>query len=169
MNFFITGLPRSRTSWFASFMSSGDVFCHHEALNGCKTRDEFYQKMKLPYRLVGNSDCGLSYTDFQERFSAPTLIIHRDKYEVLENLIENGITQDRSIVNLLADLELRLMDLKGLHVSFSEIDLRLPEIYHYLTGELPDQNRVRLYTNMNIQPIDTSGDEESMRIWLCRG
>lgn len=169
MNFFITGLPRSRTSWFASFMSSGDVFCHHEALNRCKTKDEFYQKMKLPYRLVGNSDCGLAYTDFQERFNSPTLIIHRDKYEVLESLIENWITQDRSVINLLSDLEDRLLGLRGLHVPFNEIDLRLPEIYHYLTGDIPDKNRVRLFSNMNIQPIDTSGDEESMRIWLCRG
>ena len=169
MNFFITGLPRSRTAWFASFMSSGDVFCYHEALNRCKTKDEFYQKMKLPYRLIGNSDCGLAYTDFLKKFNSPTVIIHRDKYEVLEDLIEKGITQDRSVINLLSDLEYRLLGLNGLHVQFNEIDLRLTEIYHYLTGELPDENRVRLYTNMNIQPIDTSGDEESMRIWLCRG
>lgn len=125
--------------------------------------------MKLHYRLVGNSDCGLAYTDFQEKYNSPTLIIHRDKHEVLENLIENGITKDRSVINVLADLENRLLDLKGLHVPFNEIDLRLPEIYKYLTGELPDENRVRLFTNMNIQPIDTTGDEESLRIWLCRG
>lgn len=124
--------------------------------------------MKLPYRIVGNSDCGLAYTDFQEKFNSPTLIIHRDKFEVLESLIINGIS-DRSVLGLLNDLELRLLDLKGMHVDFHEIDLRLPEIHQYLTGELPDENRARLYSNMNIQPIDTSGSEESMRIWLCRG
>lgn len=169
MNFFITGLPRSRTSWFASFMTSGDIFCHHEALNGCKTRDEFYQKMKLPYRLVGNSDCGLAYTDFQEKYKAPTLIIHRYKHDVLESLIESGITDDRSVINLLSDLESRLLDLEGLHVPFEEIDLRISEIYHYLTGDIPDENRVRLFSNMNIQPIETIGSKESLEIWLCRG
>lgn len=167
MNFFITGLPRSRTSWFASFMSSGDVFCHHEALNGCKSKEEFYQKLNLPYRIVGNSDCGLAYTDFQ-KLNAPTLIIHRDKEEVVESLVKAGIC-DRSVINVLTDLELRLFDLNGLHVPFNEIDSRIREIYHYLTGEFPDENRIRLFSNMRIQPIDTYGSEESLRIWLCRG
>lgn len=168
MNFFITGLPRSRTSWFASFMTSGDVFCYHEALNGCKSSEEFYQKLKLPYRLVGNSDCGLAYTDFQ-KLNAPTLIIHRDKHEVLESLVNNGITDDPSVINLLTDLEMRLLGLKGLHVRFDEIDLRLTEIFQYLTGDYPDAGRVKLFTNMNIQPIETKGSKESLEIWLCRG
>lgn len=167
MNFFITGLPRSRTSWFASFMSSGDIFCHHEAMNRCKSTEEFYEKLKLPYRLVGDADCGLAYSDFQ-KLNSPTLIIHRDKHEVLESLISSGITNDRSVINILTDLESRLLDLKGLHVRFEEIDSRLYEIYYHLTGDQVDENRVKLFTNMNIQPIDTSGDPESLRIWLCR-
>jgi hypothetical protein len=32
MNFFITGLPRSRTAWFANLFTTGSVFCWHDAL-----------------------------------------------------------------------------------------------------------------------------------------
>lgn len=31
MRFFITGLPRSRTAWFANYMSYGDCACLHDA------------------------------------------------------------------------------------------------------------------------------------------
>ena len=31
-NFFITGLPRSRTAWFSTFFTGNNSFCYHEII-----------------------------------------------------------------------------------------------------------------------------------------
>lgn len=136
--FFITGLPRSRTAWMAAFLTNGEVFCAHELMNGCHSRQEFYAKMEA---VDGNSDCGLPLSNFQEVWDAPTVIIERiPNHEYLSNL-------------------------SGLRVGFSELDERMEEICAYI-GVRYDRQRHGLFSKMNIQLQEITGDPESLRIWL---
>jgi hypothetical protein len=43
--FFVFCLPRSRSLWVANFLTWGSAFCWHEAWVGCRTTDDFEQKM----------------------------------------------------------------------------------------------------------------------------
>ena len=46
-NFFITGLPRSRTAWFSAFMTASGFPCGHELINNCETIEEYKEKIRL--------------------------------------------------------------------------------------------------------------------------
>lgn len=55
--FFITGLPRCRSAWFANLLSYGDSFCYHDGWHGCQTQELFRTRLKIPgFNHVGNSD-----------------------------------------------------------------------------------------------------------------
>ena len=54
--FFITGLPRSRTTWLANLFTTGTQFCHHDLLARVKDMNEF---SKALVGGVGDSDTGL--------------------------------------------------------------------------------------------------------------
>lgn len=145
--FFITGLPRSRTAWFAAFMTATGHLCAHELLKQCQSRDVFYKTMR--YRNCGNSDCGLVLTDFQKKFPhAPTLIIHRD-----------GASEPVS------GMAKALGRLKGLHVKFDEINGNIETICTHLTGITPDSAVVDLYFKLNIQTMDYSPSHGTMELW----
>ena len=50
-NFFITGLPRSRTAWFSAFMTASGFPCGHELINNCETVEDYKEKVK-DYRIA---------------------------------------------------------------------------------------------------------------------
>lgn len=60
-NYFLTGLPRSRTAWLANFMTFGNSFCHHDGLlsgySAGGLRKLFSETEDAEF--VGDSDSGL--------------------------------------------------------------------------------------------------------------
>ncbi len=173
MNFFITGLPRSRTSWFSAFMTSGDVFCWHEAMNGCHTKEELTRRMNLGgYSIVGNSDSGLIYTDFEKRFpDANTVVIHRKVDEVVDSLLDAGIIEPENregVANMLDDMSSKLEFVEGLHVEFKYIDQQINEIYTFCTGRDMDKNRFKLFQNLSIEPLEVLADLKSYELWMVK-
>lgn len=122
------------------------------------------------YSVVGNSDSGLVFTDFAKRFpGARTVIIHRDIDEVIESLIDGEIIDagKRAEANtFLYEMTLRLEDTEGLHVDFEEIDNRIEEIYRFCTGREPDPNRIRLFHNLKVEPVEVLPDMKSYEIWM---
>ncbi len=160
-NFFITGLPRSRTAWLSVFMSQGNSFCYHEAMRGCKTKQEYYDKLALEgYDYVGDSNSALTYTDYQEKYpEAPLVIIHRPTVEIYESLRLLGI---RIELRTLAEYSLELRGLKGLHVEFDDIDNSLNSIFYHCTeGGKP----VNTFTEFNIQLKSIDLSNIDIGIW----
>jgi len=154
--FFVTGLPRSRTSWFSLYLD-----CEHEALNGLQSKQEFYDLMPT---IKGDSDCGLFLTDFQERWDAPTVIIRRPVKEVYNSVLPLMDLPD-DMLDILHAVDSRLDDLRGLHVPFDEIDERLEEITNYL-GEPYDEARAVRYKAMRVEPMNVFGSINSVEVWL---
>ena len=102
-NFFITGLPRSRTAWLANLFTTGcsgqsgtDQFCHHDLLGKVASLDEFKQKMRHCVTAtapagatVGDSDSGLVwiFPKLRELYPAARwLLVQRSSAEVVESV-----------------------------------------------------------------------------------
>jgi hypothetical protein len=165
--FFIAGTPRTRTKWFAEYLSAHEgVTCHHEALNGPLTKQAFYDVMEQP-GCVGNSDSGIFITDFQERWpDAPTVILLRGPIEVRDSLwallgaepnlafIENQYEQSKA--------------LNGLQVDYRDIDDRIEEIHEHL-GIPFDTKLFKKYTIRNIQIDELKVCMDSYKLWLNFG
>jgi len=188
-NFFLTGLPRSRTAWLAAYLTNPSkyTYCYHEALNGLRSRDEFTEIMegpiggplfggvaRHPWIKVGNSDSGLMYTDFQERFpDAPVVIILRPYEDVVNSFRHKGLglNPDEPMRELL-DTTRQFIDAivlaspaRALAVNYEDIDERLEEICTYINVPY-DYHRHQLFKELNIQTKELTGDPESLKLWL---
>jgi hypothetical protein len=160
--FFITGLPRSRTKWFAEYFDQlPGVTCYHELQNQCPSRDEFYEKMEAD-GYIGDSDSGLFLTDFQRRWpNAPVVIIERDIGRVRDSLARVGIM---GVDILLERAQERLDKMRGFRVPFGEVDLRLRDIHDWL-GIDWEKGHARRMIKRNIQLDKIVGSVEAYRAW----
>ena len=167
LRFFVTGLPRSRTAWLAKFFTTDAIYCMHEGLNLYPDMTSLANAMSGDKKVYGNSDSALCLTKFQEVFKAPTLIIERDREEVLNSLVElfGWHRQTSDILDLMI---LRLRDLEGLRIPFNDIDTRLEEIWQHCVGDGYDPERGNLMSLQNIQTKAIWGNPESVRkLLLC--
>lgn len=147
--FVITGLPRSRTAWFSAYLSSGDVFCYHEAI-----RDE---RPLEGYPHTGTADCGyLLCPDWVESIGEHKLVvIHRNPANVVNSLKKMGIG-NKEEYEALESLATALGHLNGLHICYDEINDRLEEMHDYLCLPNYDENRADMFKPLNIQTMNWS-------------
>lgn len=148
-NFLILGLPRSRTAWLANFMTSQDIFCSHEGLNGCVTLQQYKDKFTLN---SGDSNTGLALFDFEDQF--------KDfKKVIIDNTIDASVKfalthYGVDTTETMTVLSERLSSLDGLHVAFNDINDRLEEIWDYITPKQFDNSRAEMLINFDIQIRD---------------
>lgn len=135
--FYITGLPRSRTAWFAAFMTASGHPCYHEAVIGCKSLPEYYDKI----RSMSDSTTGLGILPKLD--NRPTLAITGRVDRATEFA---GCSRSQ-----MESLEEAQASLAGLSVPFEEIDGRIEEIFKFLTGEEVDLGVYDLFKNLTIK------------------
>lgn len=88
--FFITGFPRSRTAWTATYLTQGNIHCFHDGLVECdevKGLRSLFESAGKPF--VGNSDPAnaLFHPFLMEAFpDANWFVIWREPKEVLKSL-----------------------------------------------------------------------------------
>lgn len=91
-NFFITGLPRSRTSWIANFFTYNDSFCFHEATRFCMNMRDLSEFMHSHRATnIGNADPALLYImdDLVDFFpEAKIVLIERELHETIDSFID---------------------------------------------------------------------------------
>ena len=162
LRFFVTGLPRSRTAWLAKFFTTGDVYCMHEGLNLYPDMPSLANAMSGSKKVYGDSDSALCLTEFQEVFTAPTLIIERDRDEVLDSLV-NLYGRHTIVIRLIDIMISKLRDLDGLRIPFNEIDSRLEEIWQHCVGDGYDPERGNTMRMQNIQTREIWGNPESVK------
>jgi len=163
-NFFITGLPRSRTAWLAAFMSSLDgVLCYHERLKDCADIEEYWRAMSVKgYEFVGNADCGIPMVTGSSH--SKVVIIERDPDEVIDSLSRLFGDSFMFIPELVMEAKRALDKMKGMRVDYRQIDNALNDIVRYCTGMELEQSRADVFLNMNIQTNDFSVNPEALKM-----
>lgn len=163
---FITGLPRSRTKWFADYFDGVKGFeGHHEPLNGLHSKDSFYALCEKPNVVI--SDSGLHITGYQDRFpDHKTVIIERNIDDVFSSLLVYFHRQgySRPSYSFLAQQQRELAKMDGLRIPFDEIDSRLEEIHAHLDVPYNALHAQRMKRkNIQIQKLDV--DVDSYKMW----
>lgn len=158
---FVTGLPRSRTYWFSRYLSLCGAPCHHEYLNGLRSRGEFYQSVANG---VGNSDHMLHITDYEERFpDSRRLIIHRPLDEVVRSLEAISI---RPCMDQLMENLSGIKRATGLHIRYGDINRSLRAIHEYMIPHIPfNRDIARRMIDQRLESPTKVGDPASIEIW----
>lgn len=166
-NFFITGLPRSRTAWLAAYFTDGNVFCYHDGLKYLNKKEEFYYLMGAAHKdykldTIGNSDSGLIYTDFQTRFpDADTVIIERPVADSWQSMVSLGFSVD---VDFFFENAKKLDKLRGLRVPYEHIDRDLNLICEYI-GVRYSPARHALFKQWHIETEELVAPQIALDIW----
>ena len=157
MSFFIIGLPRSRTAWLANFMTYGGVYCHHDALNGCRSIEEYKDKIGND----GDSNTCMMMFDLKSHFpDRKILIIESDPKRAEQYILENLGFDGSDWVNKAVD---QMDSLGGLRVHFENINKRLRQIWEYLSDDPYNEKRGDMIKNLNVQSNIQDMNIESAR------
>jgi len=146
-DFLILGLPRSRTAWLSNFMTTGNIFCHHEAINGCHNMTDFLVKTEG----CGDSDTGLALFKYEDYLPNIRTVIIDSSIDAAVNF---GLEQGHNIHKAMVIEKERLDNIHGLHVDINDIDANLESIWKHLTDEPFNEKRANLLTNFNVQIKD---------------
>jgi hypothetical protein len=148
-NFFITGYPRSRTSWLANFLTTDRSLCFHDALAECASVEHFIDKVLVAgstygQSYIGDSDSGLlfAHEPIRERFpDAKWVVVIRDEKDVVTSLVNSlGPTHDyeavieflrsmlRSVLSIPGVMTIKYEDLNSFETCFKIWEFCLPGI-----------------------------------------
>lgn len=138
LKYIIIGMPRSRTTWLANFLTTGDSVCLHDPFGkySLSELNKIY-----PEKTVGISDTSLYMAGAKFINSLPykKVIIHRNYIDVVKSL---GITPAR--------VDLTMID--GLHIQYDRINDDIQQIWEYCLDEPFDQDRFDILKDYNVQP-----------------
>jgi hypothetical protein len=155
-NFFVTGLPRSRTAWFARYLPN----CLHEGIEGCFTHREFINKLGGK----GDSDSALIFFPLERYFPrSPVVIVERDFDDVINSLSAIGL-MNRGILDFMKESQRRLRKMKGMRVPFD--NLPLCDIWEYLIGTEFDKQETSKMDSTNIQHINYTPDCQAFNSFI---
>ena len=157
--FFITGLPRSRTAWLASFFTGNNSFCYHEMLRISSGFEDGIKKMLNRKEMyVGNSDSSLPiWMDKIDHIlrDSPIVIIERDIDEVANSLTNlfghNDFT--KMLDTTLEGLEIIKNKYNYISVDYNKLSEQscLEMIWGFCTPELPfDKDKFEMLKTINI-------------------
>ena len=164
-NFFVVGLPRSRTAWMANFLTYDDHYCYHEAINGCKSMDEYKEKLG---NFIGDSSTSLMLMDIEKNFPDSKIV------KIVGNL-DQSIASSKKIYpevdeGWISFLDDQLYDMKSgingntLTVNINKLDSCLPWIWTFLFGTAVDHERLDTLLKFRIQVLDPKAfDEEALK------
>lgn len=157
MNYFIVGLPRSRTSWLSVFMSQSGKYCLHDGFNGCNSLIEYWDKLEDG----GDSSTGLMMIDINKlKPNSPIVIIEKSERELERCIKWCEKTYGLDYRDHIYELHDKIIKIEGLHIQQSEINSHLKRIWEHLVDDEWDEK----YTNMkdfNIQVVNHSIDEQA--------
>ena len=135
-NFFITGLPRSRTAWLSTFFTGNNCFCYHEILRVSNGFDDAIRRLSNRKEMyIGNSDSSLPvWIDKIDYIlqDSPIVIIERNIDEVT-----NSLTNLFGKVDWTPSLDLTL---KGLEI--------IKKRYNYISIDYNDLNKQSCLENI---------------------
>ena len=165
MNFFITGLPRSRTSWLANFFTYKGCYCFHELGKYGKDYMQLYDILRKKaddyvgtadsmapfyfealtemsnnkFRLVViDRDPEDAYQSFLKSFRFEDSIEYRERFSALQLLTENLIGKFNPMIVKFEDLN----DMQTMKNMW----------YHCCPELLFDEDRFKLLNELKVEP-----------------
>lgn len=161
-HFFITGLPRARTSWLANFFTYNNSHCYHEATRFCTNMEDVLHTMNNhPAGVVGNADTALLFIfeDLHHAFpNAKFILIDRDLHETIDSFL--GFYHSQNYFEILKWLD-KLYELKNQlirrynftiiqHEDLNEMET-CKHLWEYLIPDTPfDEKRWNLLDELYI-------------------
>lgn len=145
MTFFVLALPRSRTAWLANFLTYGDLFCHHDGLEGVSSLEEYRDKVTGK----GDSNTGLVMFNFKKHFPDAKVIIIDSSIDASVKFIKEHYSVDSH--NEMTFMKKKLDSFEGLHIAYEDINERLQDIWEYVSDEPFDKERAKMLLKLNIQ------------------
>lgn len=147
LDFIVTGLPRSGTTWIANWLTTDQSLCIHDPL--------YKYKLDELDGIITSKKLGISCTamwnfrDFLNSHPARKLIVHRDLAEVNDSL-KNEMHVDTISQEQAASLN----DIYGIHADLKDIfdKHKAKEIYETLLQIPFDEERYLQLVEMNVQP-----------------
>jgi len=163
VRFFITGLPRSRTSWLANFFTYKDSFCFHELCQYGRDFMQLHQKMCTRVEsYVGTSDCAVPYyfdDIIQVGDTWSLAIVERDFDDIEESLVNFHGKLTGEEYKALETSKQKIDIFKNKYnpyiIKFEDLNNinKVEELwYHCIPGLEFDADRFELLNTMNIQP-----------------
>lgn len=155
--FLITGLPRSRTAWFATLCNTQpDTICFHEPVSKSQTWQDSLHVWNSPHRFVGISDSSLGFhlPEILESYAPRTLIVRRDEHAVVASLIAQGIIAQNFCALLQGRLSVSLNHPLVMTVEYD--DLSDPEVVvsclqWLMPDAFVDRDKIAELCRMNVQ------------------
>ncbi len=154
-HFFITGLPRCRSAWFANYLTYGNTFCWHDGFDGAQDFDGFKERMEFgKFENVGNSDPANLLFWEEISFWYPKskwVVIRRPFEDVVESCAEFGF--ERPLLESYWDRLIALENaLDPLVVKFNELGpVIVKEVADYLGVKVGNPTRTSQLCKMNVQ------------------
>jgi hypothetical protein len=160
--FFVTGLPRSRTAWMATYLTWGKTFCFHDGFTGldhpAKIHEKFDSMREKGFENVGNSDpANLYFIDtLIEQFPDA-------KWFLIERFLPDAVKSSREAFKINTKLEYEFNQLNKLRkyreagkIDMSWIDFNCIDssvncgLFDCVSPNIP-MERTMLFETMQIQ------------------
>ena len=176
MNFYITGYPRSRTSWLANLFTHADSFCFHElsgyGKNYIQLRDILNRRIET---YVGTADSALPHY-FEEinqgKNQFRLAIIERELSDIrksFQNTYEENFHEGEFLA-LMAGLKDKIDYMKikynPMVVQYDDLDNeKAIELLwnHLIPGRRFDLDRYRMLKELKIEPIKKAFHDSEKR------
>jgi len=152
--FFLTGLVRSRTAWFANYLTFGDSFCYHDPFVFSSPKDVI-ERIQNDDRNCGISDASLVcyWEQFRNAFpDAKWVVIERSFDEVVHSASQIVQINVDALLHMRRELDNLISELSPLRVHFSEIDAPMAmSVADYLGVDAGSSERAEMLSLFNVQ------------------
>jgi hypothetical protein len=136
-NFIVLSFPRSRTAWLSLYLTLAGLPCEHELIAKSDSFEDAISKIKTEG--IGSCDTAQVFRlkELKDKLNPRVLVIKRNVNDVIKSLSKIGITGVDEMLKKQSELlEKASMDEGTLTVRYEDIDLRIEEMYSYLSGGL---------------------------------
>lgn len=149
LDFIVTALPRSGTTWAANWLTTDKSICLHDALGDYSTEELDARPNNLKRQGISCTAAWLKQ-EWIENHPGKVLILERDPDEVNQSLVEIG----------LPPLKKQHIDwfktVKGVRIPYTALFDAPEELWTYLMPGMPfDEERHAELKKMNIQPTES--------------
>jgi len=147
LNFIVTGLPRSGTTWTSNWLTTDDTLCIHDPLYKYKVEE---LDLLETDKLLGISCTAIwRFQNFLTNHPARKIVIHKDISKVNDSL-----ANDMGVDTITPEQNELLNSIDGMHFSFESLfdPVEAKKMYEYALQKPFDPVRHAYLVEMNVQP-----------------